>query len=111
MSAPKTPQAPLTPEQLAQKKVDAIIGFRIHFIVYVGVNALLIFINLAILAGVGRPPGVSFMGYLWCIYPLIGWGIGLVIHYIVMRRFTEERFAKWRDAQLRRFMEQSAQNK
>jgi hypothetical protein len=99
----------LTPEELAQKKVDAIIGFRIHFIVYLGVNALLILINLAILAAGGRPAGVSFMGYLWCIYPLLGWGIGIVCHYIAMRRFTEERFAKWREAQLRRFMDQSAE--
>ena len=53
----------------AKKRVEAKIGFYIHLAVYVGVNALLIIINLA-----------SSPQYLWFKWPLLGWGIGVFFH-------------------------------
>lgn len=53
----------------AKKRVEAKIGFYIHLAVFVGVNLLLIVINL-----------VTAPGYLWFRWPLMGWGIGLFFH-------------------------------
>jgi len=61
---------PLTDTQLhemARKKVD----FRIHFVVYcVTIGALWI---------IWFATGSS---YMWPVWPMIGWGIGLVFHYL-----------------------------
>ena len=55
--------------QKAKKRVEAKIGFYIHLAVYVGVNILLIIINL-----------ITSSEYLWFKWPLIGWGIGVFFH-------------------------------
>jgi 2TM domain-containing protein len=49
-------------------------GLRIHAAVYVGVQLLLL--SMWALAGAGYP---------WFLYPLLGWGIGLVAHYVAVR--------------------------
>lgn len=45
-------------------------GFRIHLIVFVAVMAGLIVLNLVL----GAP--------YWFQWPLLGWGIGIIAHYI-----------------------------
>jgi hypothetical protein len=55
--------------QKARKRVEAKIGFYIHLAVYIGVNILLIIINL-----------LKSPQHLWFIWPLIGWGIGIFFH-------------------------------
>ncbi len=63
------------------------IGFIAHAIIYALMNALLIVINLAFV-----PENT------WFFYPLIAWGIGLLMHYLYeirfVRRTIEEREAK-----------------
>ena len=54
----------------AKARVEAKKGFVIHLIVYICVNILLIII-WAFDAGGGFP---------WFIFPLVGWGIGLLFH-------------------------------
>ena len=44
-------------------------GFKIHFLVYLAVNALLIVINFA-----------TTPGKYWFYWPLLGWGIGVAGH-------------------------------
>lgn len=66
MSTPLTPEAL---EQLARKRAGAKLGWYIHATVYVLVN-LLIF-SLSQYAFGNRP---------WSLGPLLGWGIGLVLH-------------------------------
>lgn len=44
-------------------------GFRIHLIVYVAVNLILIVIDVW-----GSPDN------LWFFWPLLGWGLGLIGH-------------------------------
>lgn len=46
-------------------------GFSVHLVVYVLVNAMLIAINF-----IYSPESI------WFFYPLIGWGIGISIHYL-----------------------------
>jgi hypothetical protein len=53
----------------AKKKVEAKLGFYIHALVFVLVNAGLVAINLA-----------TDADRLWFQWPLIGWGAGLLLH-------------------------------
>ena len=56
----------------ARKRVEEKKGFFIHLAVYIIINTLLVFIWL--MTGAGFPP--------WFIYPLLGWGIGLLFHFL-----------------------------
>ncbi len=56
----------------AKKNVEIKISFFIHLVIYILVNGLLIIINL------NTKPDI-----LWFKWPLIGWGIGLIMHGIV----------------------------
>jgi len=53
----------------AKKRVEAKLGFYIHLAVFVGVNILLIIINLS-----------TSPQYLWFKWPLIGWSVGVFFH-------------------------------
>lgn len=55
--------------ELARKRVNAKMGFFHHLGVYLVVNIILVMIWL-------------FTGadYFWPIYPILGWGIGLLMH-------------------------------
>ena len=54
-----------TDRSKAKEKVD----FRIHIINYIVINAILAVINLTLTPG-----------YMWFIWPLLGWGIGIILH-------------------------------
>jgi hypothetical protein len=49
---------------------QAKIGFTIHLTAYLLVNTLLITINLLFVPA-----------FYWFVFPLIGWGIGVTMHY------------------------------
>ena len=63
--------------QKAKKRVEAKIGFYIHLAVYVGVNTLLIIINI-----------LTSTQEFWFKWPLIGWGIGVFFHALGVFTFT-----------------------
>ena len=56
-------------QQTAQKRAKAKVEFRIHLINYIAVNTLLVILNLTLSPG-----------YIWFIWPLLGWGIGIILH-------------------------------
>ena len=58
-------------ERLARKRAGAKMGWYVHALVFVCVNAGLALISV----GSGRP---------WFIFPLAGWGLGLAIHGLVV---------------------------
>ncbi len=62
-----------TKYQEAKKRVEEIRGFYIHLITYLLVNAGLVVLNL-----------LTSPEYYWFIWPIIGWGIGLLIHGITV---------------------------
>ena len=64
--------------QKAKKRVEAKIGFYTHLLVYVGVNILLIAINL-----------ITSREYFWFKWPLIGWSVGLFFHALAVFAFSE----------------------
>lgn len=59
-------------------------SFRNHAFVYCAVNTLLVVIWAA-----------SGAGYFWPVWPMLGWGIGVVAHavsvYAVRSKISEER--------------------
>jgi len=57
--------------------------FKIHLVIYVFVNAVMASINLM------YSPQV-----LWSVYPLIGWGIGLIAHYLTSVKWIEKRIKR-----------------
>ena len=59
-------------EREARKRVGMKLGFFIHALVFVLVNAGLYAINASL--GGGR----------WAVFPLLGWGLGLAIHGVVV---------------------------
>lgn len=61
----------------AKKRVEAKIGFYVHLACYLGVNFLLLIINLK-----------TSTRYLWFKWPLIGWGIGVFLHAIGVFAFS-----------------------
>jgi len=61
----------------AKKKVEARLGFYIHLGVYLGVCTLLTILNLTVASD-----------YFWAIWPIIGWGSGVIVHALVTFVFT-----------------------
>jgi len=55
----------------ARKTAEEKTDFYMHFGIYIAVNALIIAIWYA-----------TGMGFPWFIFPLFGWGIGLLAHFI-----------------------------
>lgn len=70
----------------ATRRVEAKIGFYFHLAVYVGVNLLLMIINLS------RSPQ-----YLWFIWPLFGWGIGVFFHGLSVFVFSGRRLERTKE--------------
>ena len=54
-------------KELAHKRVE----FRTHLVVYFVINTALWVIWF-----------VTGQGYIWPVWPLVGWGIGLLFHYL-----------------------------
>ncbi len=60
------------------------IGFIVHAVVYTLVNTLLITINLIYVPAV-----------IWFFYPLIGWGIGLVMDFLFSIVWVQNETENW----------------
>jgi Na+(H+)/acetate symporter ActP len=65
--------------QLARKRVEEKKGFLVHLIVYAVVNAILVLIWL----GTGA-------GFPWFVFPLGGWGIGILFHFLGVFVFSQQ---------------------
>ncbi|MDD5312245.1 MAG: 2TM domain-containing protein [Dehalococcoidia bacterium] len=64
--------------RVAQKK-----GFFIHLIVYITVNAFIVGIWAV-------TSGLTNFNYPWFIYPMGGWGIGLIFHFLGVFVFPKQ---------------------
>ena len=76
----------------AKQRVEEIKGFYIHLVTYILVNAFLVILNL-----------LSSPEYLWFIWPLLGWGIGLVIH--AFSTFNNLWGKSWEERKIKEIME------
>ncbi len=82
----------------ARERVEAKLGFYVHFTVYCAVNLVLFFIWYFITLPVN--------GFPWFLFPLAFWGIGLVAHGLtvfartgVVDRMTEQEYRKLKENQ------------
>ena len=66
--------------QTAKKRVEAKIGFYTHLTVYVAVILLLMVINL-----------LTPSSTIWFQWPMLGWGIGVVLHALTVFVFPDRR--------------------
>ncbi|HGH7182955.1 histidine kinase [Bacillus cereus] len=77
----------------AKKRMENLKAFYIHFTVYILVNLMLFLINIS-----------SDSSTLWFLYPLAGWGIGIVIHGLTTFPFGI--FGKeWEERKIKEYME------
>ena len=65
--------------EAAKKRVEEKKGFRSHFIIYLCVNALLVIIW-----------AFTDRAFPWFVFPLGGWGIGVLIHFLNTYVFSRE---------------------
>ena len=76
--------------QRAQRRAKELREFYGHVVTYVVVNTALVIIDV-----VDSSAGTSFLGLNWAYWPIIGWGIGLVIHalsvFLPLRRWEERK--------------------
>ncbi len=68
----------------AKIRVQAKKGFYIHFAVYISVNIPLVIVWV-----------VTDPGFPWFIFPLGGWGIGLLFHFLSVFAFSRGRINEW----------------
>ena len=80
--------------RLARKRVEEKKGFYIHFAVYIGVNTLLVIIWAA--TGAGFP---------WFVFPLGGWGIGILFHFLGVFVFSRPRMSNWERREIEKEVE------
>lgn len=71
MASTTYPLSPEALERLAQRRAKAKMGWYIHASVYTLVNLLL----LTLSASSGRH---------WAVFPALGWGLGLLVHGMVV---------------------------
>ena len=65
--------------QKARKRVEEKKSFFSHLAVYIVINAVLILIW-----------AFTSPGYPWFVWPLGGWGIGLIFHFLSVFVFSKE---------------------
>jgi len=86
-----------TKYQEAKKRVEEIKGFYTHLVTFVIVNAVLVVINL-----------LTSPEYFWFIWPIIGWGVGIVIHaFSVFSNFWGK---SWEERKIKEIMEKDKQS-
>lgn len=77
----------------AKKRVEELKSFYIHLTVYITVNIALFILNMLI-----SPKD------LWFVFPLLGWGIGLSVHFVVVI-LGGKWGSRWEDKKIKELME------
>lgn len=84
----------------AQKRVEDIKGFYGHLSSFVVVNIGLAILNLA-----------TSPEYLWFLYPLIGWGVGLAAHGMSVFNYMPFLNSDWEERKIRELMDKERNDK
>ena len=85
---------------IAKKKVENLKGFYIHLTVYITVNILLFATNY-----------LTYDGYWWFIFPLLGWGIGITIHGVTTYLDYNRRSLNWQEKKIKEYMDRNNREK
>ena len=88
--------------QRAEKRVKKVRDFYGHLMAYLIVNTILVLIDVADGAG-----SDAFLGLDWAYFPIIGWGIFVVLDAISTFGFGSRFFgAAWEERKLREYTEE-----
>jgi hypothetical protein len=85
---------------LAKKKVEKIKGFYGNLTAFLLVNVILIFINL-----------YTSPNHLWFYWPLMWWGLGVVIHGLKTFEVLPCLGKDWEEKKIKELMEKEKNNK
>ncbi|WP_222984525.1 2TM domain-containing protein [Flagellimonas meishanensis] len=77
----------------AKQKVRCIKSFHVHLLVYIVVITFLAFIN------------VMTADYLWVFFPALGWGLGLIGHWLHVYGADYILGANWEKRKIRELMD------
>ncbi len=80
--------------KLARERVNEKKGFYIHLAVYIVVNIMLVLIWW-----------FTGHGYPWFIFPLAGWGIGIIFHFLAVFVFSGHGTTDWERREMEKEME------
>jgi hypothetical protein len=80
--------------QRAKERVETLRGFYIHLTVYILVNLFLFLLNI-----------LTSPDTLWFYWPLLGWGIAIVLHAASVFGFGRLSSADWEEKKIREIME------
>ena len=98
----------------AKKRVEELKNFYAHLRVYIVVNVLLILIKTDFFefiidkTGNADPNFLYWLDYNIVLTPVL-WGIGLLIHAIVVYRYKFTFFKNWEERQIQKFLEEEDQ--
>jgi uncharacterized membrane protein len=79
----------------AKERVEALKGFYAHLAVYLAVNLGLILLSIA-------------TGGTWFVWPLFGWGIGLLAHAVAVFVIAGRFDSGWEERKIREYMQKDA---
>jgi hypothetical protein len=85
---------------LAKKKVENIKGFYGNLTSFIGVNIVLIFINL-----------YTTPNHLWFYWPLIWWGVGVVFHGLKVFEVFPVLGKGWEEKKIKEIMDKEKEKK
>ena len=85
---------------LAKKKVENIKGFYGNLTSFIGVNIVLIFINL-----------YTTPNHLWFYWPLMWWGIGVVFHGLKVFEVFPVLGKGWEEKKIKEIMDKEKEKK
>lgn len=80
--------------ETAKKLVAERIGFFRHVAIYIVANILLFVFNI-----------IVSPDFRWFVFPLGGWGIGLLAHFVNVFVISGERLERWRRKEIEREIE------
>ena len=80
--------------QKAKERVDVLKGFYTHLIVYIVINLMLYTINR-----------LTSPDSLWFFWPLMGWGIAVVLHSLAVFSPNLGLGADWEQRKIKELME------
>lgn len=80
-------------EKKAKKRVKDKKDFYAHLVTFISTMVFLLILNL-----------LTSPGYLWVIWPALGWGIGLVSHYFKVFGFFGMGTDDWEEEEVEREM-------
>jgi len=79
----------------AKERVEKMKEFYMNLIAYVGVNTFLVILNY-----------YTSWDHKWFIYPLIGWGIGLLFHYFEAFGYFPFLSKNWEEKKIKELMDE-----